>query len=502
MYRQSTIIIQNDLDYIDPLISYITDVADMLHLNDKERHRICYAVEEVLQRSIQYDFSDDEPSEIRIDVEHIASGMKVRISDNGIPKNPFAKPPKDMDELVRDVSFESISRNSSDQISAVSDFVVHRLLDRYRYINRGKNGRTVEMVIYASRGKIEAEETPANRITESAATFDSIRFATEEDAVGISRLFYQCYGYSYVNDIVYYPQRLADAIKKNLFICAVALSCEGKIVGHTALMRPFEGAEITEWGMAVSDPGIRGKGVVSRLIELLKMKAQSSHFKGIFSHSVTNHTFTQKICDRHDFSDIALLMGYAGSDLSFKKIHQTLVQRESTIISYKALEIPEEIETYLPSQHEKMIKMLYQGIGVNVNKREVLRKRKKGITRLQDTIIPVINIAEIILQSVGDDVVEVVRQTTKKILLGKVDIIYIVLNMDDHDAMILVDELENMGYIFAGILPCYHHEKTLILQYINNIKFDYSLITAYTAQAKALKSYIEALDTRAMPLSF
>jgi hypothetical protein len=85
--------------------------------------------------------------------------------------------------------------------------------------------------------------------------------------------------------------------------------------------------------------------------------------------------------------------------------------------------------------------------------------------------------------------------TTKKFCIAKVDILYLFINLEDTDAVDLVDEFEKIGYIFGGIFPYRHHEHTLVLQYFNNLKFDYSLITSYTPLATELKEYIRELDT-------
>ena len=76
MYETSKIVIQNNLDSIEPLIAYIQSVAKQLKLNEKERYRICYAIEESLQKSILFDFESESVEEIEIEVSRIASGLR------------------------------------------------------------------------------------------------------------------------------------------------------------------------------------------------------------------------------------------------------------------------------------------------------------------------------------------------------------------------------------------------------------------------------------------
>jgi anti-sigma regulatory factor (Ser/Thr protein kinase)/RimJ/RimL family protein N-acetyltransferase len=494
MYKTSKVIIKNSFEYIEPLVAYINSIGSLVGLNKKEMQRLSYAIEESLQNSISFDFESGSVEDIEIEVEQIASGLKVIISDNGIPKNPFKQSVQSIDEMVKDVSFESVAKSDGDDISALSDFVIHKLLDKYRYINKGKNGRSIEMTIYASNKRIQEELEPELRVEEDK--FELIRIPTREDITGISRLFYKSYGYSYVNDLVYYPDRLAKKIEENSLISKVAISKQNRVIGHIALMQPFEDAKISEWGMAISDPLFRGQGIMSELISKIMYKAKTSTYHGIFSHSVTNHEFTQKICVKYGFSDVALLVGYAGSELSFKNITNDLTQRESTIISYIAIKKESSVELFMPKKHEQMIKKLYDGIGIKALQKTSSKIAKTPLkTELTDTIVSAINIAEIIVKSIASDALELIKYLTKKFSIAKIDIIYLYMDLEDENSIDLVEKLEELGYFFGGIFPHYHHENALVLQFVNNIEFDYSLIHSYTPLAKELREYVQAQDS-------
>jgi serine/threonine-protein kinase RsbW len=496
MYKTSKVIIKNNFDSIEPLVAYVNSIGSLVELNEKEKQRICYALEESLQNSISFDFEADSQEDIEIEVTHISSGLRVTISDNGMPKNPFKKINQTIDEIVKDVSFESVAKSDGDEISALSDFVIHKLLDKYRYINKGKAGRSIEMTIYVSQKRIQESHLKTQDKVHQEDKFALIRTPFGDDITGISRLFYKSYGYSYVNDVVYYPDRLASEIKENRLISKVAISEHNKVIGHIALMQPFEDAKISEWGMAISDPLFRGQGIMNDLIDNIMHEAISSSFYGIFSHSVTNHEFTQKICKKYGFSDVALLVGYAGSELSFKNITNNLTQRESTIISYIALKKESKVELFMPKKHEQMIKKLYNGIGIEATQKSSNKKvQDSSTTQIVDTIIPALNIAEVILQSIASDAFDTLKYITKKFSIAKIDIIYLYINLEDENSVKLIEKIEELGYFFAGIFPHYHHKHALVFQFINNIKFDYSLINSYTPLAKELKDYIYSQDT-------
>jgi len=58
----------------------------------------------------------------------------------------------------------------------------------------------------------------------------------------------------------------------------------------------------------------------------------------------------------------------------------------------------------------------------------------------------------------------------------------------------LTEELEKLGFFFAGVLPQASVGEALVLQYLNNVQLDYSKIQAYSDMAKRLLAYIKARD--------
>jgi anti-sigma regulatory factor (Ser/Thr protein kinase)/GNAT superfamily N-acetyltransferase len=489
MYETGTIRMRNTPEGIPPVLAYLRETAKLLGLEERESARIAYALEETLRNSVQYAFEADEEAYIEITISRVASGIEVVVADRGLPRDPFVKVPESFEELLEEA--ETPLPPDGDRAAAVSDFVLHRLLDRYRILNLGREGRRIEMTLYAQSARIHA--SAEEKATENPAEkdpFREIRLARPDDSVGIARLFYKSYGYTYVNDLVYYPQRLAERIAGGGLVCAVALSASGRIVGHIALMQPFEGAEIVEWGMAISDPDYRGQGIMGRLSDAIFAQADRSGKRAIFAHSVTNHAFTQKICQAHGFTDTALLLGYAGQDLSFRKIHRELRQRESTVISFHWLRPPETPpRLHLPARHAQRITELYAATGVPIEAASHAARPLPGPTHLTDTVVPTLNIAELLVPEIGEDFLRELERTTRRLCVAKVDILYLVLDLESSATPQAVEEAESLGYFFAGIFPGYHHPHALILQYVNNLAFDYDAIVTLSSEAERLKAY-------------
>jgi anti-sigma regulatory factor (Ser/Thr protein kinase)/N-acetylglutamate synthase-like GNAT family acetyltransferase len=493
MLQNSKIIIQNDLNLIEPVILYLKNIAIKTGLNKKEINRISYALEDILQNSILYDFEKDSQQEIIIEFIHIASGLKIIISDHGIPRNPNFIEQKNIQDIISNISCNNDSQKDADEISSVSSFIIHKLLDSYVLLNHGKDGRSLQMLIYASEARISDNnyKLPTQSKIENEK-FSTIRRALPEDAVAISRLFYKSYGYSYPFDLIYYPERLATAIRNKTIISTIALTDKNRIIGHIGLKEPYENSELTEWGMAISDPDFRGQGIMNKIIETIKEDSTLKIYKGIFAHSVTNHEFTQKVCASHNFSEVALLVGYADKKLSFKKIHKQLKQRESVFISDKLLVPFDNEEIFMPKHHQKIISKLYKGLGVTIKQKpSPCKNSPQKESQIQESVKSSINEAEIVIKKAGEDIIKTIENTTKKLCINRIDVIYIVLNLEDYQAVKSIEKFEKLGYIFSGIFPYYYHTHSFIMQYFNNLTFNYDLIKTHTSLAKDLKNYIQ-----------
>jgi hypothetical protein len=58
----------------------------------------------------------------------------------------------------------------------------------------------------------------------------------------------------------------------------------------------------------------------------------------------------------------------------------------------------------------------------------------------------------------------------------------------------LTGEFEKMGFFFAGVLPQSQVGDALVLQYLNNVAFDYNKLVLYSDFTKEIMEYIRRND--------
>jgi serine/threonine-protein kinase RsbW len=68
------------------------------------------------------------------------------------------------------------------------------------------------------------------------------------------------------------------------------------------------------------------------------------------------------------------------------------------------------------------------------------------------------------------------------------------LPLQDPLTYFLTEELEKLGFFFAGIEPETFIGEALILQYLNNIDLDYEKVQVYTDMARDILAHIKKHD--------
>jgi len=71
------------------------------------------------------------------------------------------------------------------------------------------------------------------------------------------------------------------------------------------------------------------------------------------------------------------------------------------------------------------------------------------------------------------------------------------LNLEDPPTFFMTAEFEKMGFFFSGILPLGSIGDALVLQYLNNVAFDYGKVVLFTDTAKEILDYILGCDPNA-----
>jgi len=317
------------------------------------------------------------------------------------------------------------------------------------------------------------------------------------EAIEISKGAYKSHGYTFFDEHIYYPEQIVEMNRAGELVSAVAVTRESGFMGHAGLLYPRAGAEIAEFTFAFVNPEYRGQGCLNRLSEFLFRKAGELGLAGVYSYAVANHPFTQKAMLKYGMRDCGIELGTSPCSWIFKGIEGDASQRISVVLSFAYVGQPAPLTLFPPPHHAAMIARLYENLGARHRFLEG-GATAGGAAPASSVIETVLHSAEgsadIFIRSCGADIVRKVRSILRDLCVKQVASITLLHSLEDPVASAFTREFEQMGFFFSGILPRAGIGDALILQYLNNVSFDYAKVVAYSDVAQGILAYIRERD--------
>lgn len=481
------------LDMLRPVQQMAAGLAERCGFDAAARGRIELAIEEVVCTVLRYSFDGGKSAEGRVTVrcEVEPPFFQVKVIDSGLPFDL---------SLVPD--YDPASAEKADVAEAgLSLHLLKHSVERCRVVNEGREGVRFEMDWFLPGDPVGRtdEEAPAEA-GEPPEPVESVRALGEEHAIQISRLVYRGYGYSYVYEDVYYPERICAHFRSGMLKSWGATTASGRLVGHLALAKESPESGALEWCVAVVDPGWRGLGLMERMLKAAMEHAEGREEKIMCAHAVTAHPYTQKTCLKFGFQPVALLLGYAPATLQFRGIGSGLKQRESTVLAARCTHPLPSLPLHLPRGLAQAILRLLGGLGAAP---EAGRWREadedielEGTTAYATQTAHCINAAKIQLSRAGGDVEQVLRRERRRLCRERVDVIYLTVDLADPGVGRAVRAAEQNGFFLAGLAPMMNPAHGLTLQYLNNFDVDFGTICAHGEQAEWLRDAVKGEKER------
>ncbi len=251
--------------------------------------------------------------------------------------------------------------------SSLGIMLMKAFADEIRFLNLGRGGKRVEIVKNLPYKDVDAylteDEKKSAPPTEPAKQdiAITIRLMRPDDSVDLSRCVYRCYGYTYANGDVYFPDRVRELLESGLLISHVALNPEGEVIGHLAIRKEHPGNRVGERGQAVVDPRYRGHGLLNKLLSAVIEHARGIGMYGTYSEGVTVHTFSQKAAIAAGGRETGILLGFTPATMFFKKIQEgERQQRQAIVLIYTRLNDEPQRDVYPPFHHQGIIRRIYE----------------------------------------------------------------------------------------------------------------------------------------------
>ncbi|MBE3035249.1 MAG: GNAT family N-acetyltransferase, partial [Actinobacteria bacterium] len=299
-------------------------------------------------------------------------------------------------------------------------------------------------------------------------------------AIEVCRCIYDAYRYTYVNEHMYYPDRVVALNQSGDMVSAVASTPDGEVAGHAALVFPEETREIADLAIVATKAKFRGQSIARRLGEYLSREALARGLAGMFLEEVTVHTFTQQFCHRLGFGDCAFLLAYSPATMAFKGIAEETGARRSVIVGFKYLKPPPPAPVHAPERHRDIIARIYESLGAPATFAGAGEAAAAAAIPAASELHVAVNtgrsVATIHVPVYGRDLERRLRDEMYRLRREDVKVMDVLLDLGSPGTDTVTTALEAAGFVFTGLIPGGPSGDRLVLQYFNGVVVDYDAI--------------------------
>ncbi|MCE7870909.1 hypothetical protein DYH09_11080 [bacterium CPR1] len=434
----------------------VEQLSSLAGLPDLELAQAC---QEAVENALRY-----APGEVRLEAELSALDLVLCVVDQGAP----------MEGAPQTSKGHGLER-------------IARAVDELRWVSLGRQGK--ELLLRRRRphpevGQLESLERFPDQIPLAPEQEYEVRPFQPRDALGVARLCYQVYGYTYMHEELYFPDRVTALNASGQLYSMVALDAAGQVVGHYALERPQPGP-LAECGEALVSPMHRGRRLMERMGQQLETVAPDLGLTTLYSNAVTLHPYSQKAAEAFGRTPCGLTLSGVPAQVTFKGLGGG--QRTSCVLYVQNLTRPPARPVYLPDRYRDLLLQLYGHLGDHqVNAQEA--SAFSGAGALTVELKPYFQTGRIRVTRSGEDSPTALSQALRDLCqLGQAQAVYLELSLGDPATPELTLRARELGFFFSALGP----QDWLRLQWIAQ-PVDLGALKLNSDQAKALRDFIQA----------
>jgi len=470
MHYRSQLTVPLQEDRFHPSIEYVLSYARQLGLEDSQIETIEGLLEIVFNKAFEKNRHFPLQENIQIELIEESEKLTIEVKNRGAP-------------IYKEQVWASagVSNPFADHVRKFRSS-----LSEFSFKNLGRNGQMLRFAVEIKRAPqiVPTEVIPVDEKFE-------YRLMRPGEGTELCRLFWSVYGYDYINEAVYYPERIEEMLKDGSLISHVAALPNGRLIGHVGLVRLNKDPVVFEAALGVVDPTLKSKGLFGELFKQSVETMTQIPMRYCVYDFVTNHDFSQRLVSRYGSREMALYIGNQVSRTQAKLEKLGIgtdpkdMNRYSLLVAVSPrVEHPFGKEIILPANMGEMSEFILKPLGVNwvpaprfyplpSEGRYTVKVQPEQLSAVIDFVEP------------GRKAVEALIQDFRHLLREGIQYVGVDVPLCYPGIGQLYDLLAKHGFFIAGFIP-YHNSASLgfRLQFIvpTKVAFDQLKLSTETGQ--------------------
>jgi anti-sigma regulatory factor (Ser/Thr protein kinase)/N-acetylglutamate synthase-like GNAT family acetyltransferase len=476
-----TLTLFNHANVIGPTTDFAFKWGLNVGLSRRKALRLALAVDELVTDVVRFAFPGEEAT-FTVTFRADLSTAEVIIHERGEPFDP-ALHPYDPTRAVEEGHFEGAGFE-----------VVKHCVDDFAFINRGREGKEFRvMQLIESQHIAELHPTTVEDESDREDISYTLSQVQPRDTEDVAKLIYRTYGHTYAKEDLYYPDRIERALENEEKFGVLVRTDRGRAVGYFAILLKSD-SEIGEVGEAVVDIGHRRRGLMKQMLQNLIDEAQERELTGVFGEAVTVHDISQRVNAHFGMESTAFLLGLFPQE-RFVGMMDEMTQPITIVIDFRPLVPYDTVTAYLPDPYADQLYRIYDALGASVIRRDP-RRDPVPIGGLPDTTEMDTHIrykyshVVFVVETPGRDLPEQVEQVLDDLEDEEMTVACIDLPIDDPRTPAATELLRGAGFVFAGLMPRFHHGRDYLRLQMPLVKLNPDALEVYSDLAVMLKSNI------------
>ena len=409
---------------------------------------------------------------MRLNLEEILLGLISYGSSFGYDLGIDVSIGRDGDELVYSVRDKGVPFDYSTlENGGYSD--IARILNRTdgaELRNLGREGR--EQTFRLPVPHIDSDDDDVSEFRQCMKPEDfDIHGMRPEECMQVAQCLYDEFGYTYVNEAVYIPERLVESTKDGMFTPYTATAPDGEVAGFMALVRSPRLPGTAEMATVVVKKKFRKCSIMNRMIDNAMHDAESMGLQSVNMEPVAYHPYTQMVSDRMGMWPCAVGFNRIPPDVGTSFEGQD--SRRTMLWSAKSFR-DEPRTIHVPEDVMDMCDYIDHGLGIERPFGEV--EKPSGDSSMTTEYNSVMSIGRTYIDRTGEDCRQRMRRELHGLKAVGCEIAEIMINIQDPSAPYAYEAAKDLGYFCTGMFPVSSGCDYLMMQNTMSRIVDYSSI--------------------------